>query len=278
MKKNDELNRKLKQLNTTKEQKEEEQLDEILDKLHTNADKENAEDEKQLSTDIQKAKSVRMQKKICDQFLHQRILLQKPMTFLTKFPQNEEVIKSMDSSFKSKLKHSKRSTKQHIKNLQSIQKDLFKISETSIKLQDIDEQDSNDKLWKTLDSNFSKVIPFAEQTIEKWNSRNQQINMQKSKNNQFNRSVVDQVQTIIKDQHVFKQAVQKTQYKRDTYSVLGQSNASDLANERDQNIYNDHDFYTVLLSDFLAMNDDANEEAADGGDGDFLHGADLSMT
>ena len=193
MKKNDELNRKLKQLNTTKEQKEEEQLDEILDKLHTNADKENAEDEKQLSTDIQKAKSVRMQKKICDQFLHQRILLQKPMTFLTKFPQNEEVIKSMDSSFKSKLKHSKRSTKQHIKNLQSIQKDLFKISETSIKLQDIDEQDSNDKLWKKLDSNFSKVIPFAEQTIEKWNSRNQQINMQKSKNNQFNRSVVDQV-------------------------------------------------------------------------------------
>lgn len=276
MKKNEEFTKKLDQLNTTKEKNEEKQLDEILDKLHSNVHEENAEDEKQLSTDIQKAKSVRMQKKICDQFLHQRILLQKPMTFLTKFPQSEELIQKMDSSFKSKLTHSKRQTKQHIKNLQSIQKDLFKISETSIKLQEIDEEDSTHKIWKSLDSNFSKVIPFAEQTIEKWNSRNQQISMQKNK--QFNKSVVEQVQTIVKDQHVFKQAVQKTQYKRDTYSVLGQSSAADLTNDRDQNIYNDHDFYTVLLSDFLAMNDEGAEEGADGGNGDFLHGADLSMT
>ena len=60
--------------------------------------------------------------------------------------------------------------------------------------------------------------------------------------------------------------------------MLGQSSAADLTNDRDQNIYNDHDFYTVLLSDFLAMNDEGAEEAADGGNGDFLHGADLSMT
>ena len=100
MKKNEEFTKKLDQLNTTKEKNEEKQLDEILDKLHSNVHEENAEDEKQLSTDIQKAKSVRMQKKICDQFLHQRILLQKPMTFLTKFPQSEELIQKMDSSFK----------------------------------------------------------------------------------------------------------------------------------------------------------------------------------
>ena len=60
--------------------------------------------------------------------------------------------------------------------------------------------------------------------------------------------------------------------------MLGQSNASDLANERDKNIYNDHDFYTVLLSDFLAMNDEGNEDGNDEGNGEFLHGADLSMT
>lgn len=51
-----------------------------------------------------------------------------------------------------------------------------------------------------------------------------------------------------------------------------------MANERDKNIYNDHDFYSVLLSDFLAMNDEPNEEAGDNGGGDFLYGADLSMT
>lgn len=95
---------------------------------------------------------------------------------------------------------------------------------------------------------------------------------------QFNKSVVDQVRTIVKDKQVFSQAVQKTQYKRETYSVLGQRKAEDLANDRDKNIYNDHDFYSVLLSDFLAMNDEPNEEAGDNGGGEFLYGADLSMT
>lgn len=34
----------------------------------------------------------------------------------------------------------------------------------------------------------------------------------------------------------------------------------------------------MLLSDFLAMNDEPNEEAGDNGGGEFLYGADLSMT
>jgi hypothetical protein len=44
------------------------------------------------------------------------------------------------------------------------------------------------------------------------------------------------------------------------YSVLGQETAVDLEKERDSNIYNDQDFYTVLLSDFLAMNDEGQGE------------------
>ena len=41
------------------------------------------------------------------------------------------------------------------------------------------------------------------------------------------------------------------------------------------NIYNDHDLYTQLLSDYLAMNDDAPTQETDG---DYLYGADLSLT
>ena len=45
------------------------------------------------------------------------------------------------------------------------------------------------------------------------------------------------------------------------------------------NIYNDHDFYTVLLSDYLALNDQEAQETSGGaGDGDYLYGADLSLT
>ena len=41
------------------------------------------------------------------------------------------------------------------------------------------------------------------------------------------------------------------------------------------NIYNDHDLYTVMLSDYLAMNDDSQQQNASG---DYLYGADLSLT
>lgn len=43
----------------------------------------------------------------------------------------------------------------------------------------------------------------------------------------------------------------------------------------DKNVYNDHDLYTVMLSDYLAMNDDSQQEK---GSGDYLYGADLSLT
>lgn len=51
-----------------------------------------------MSTDIQKAKSVTVQKKIMDQFLQQRILIQKPLTFISQFPQEAEVIEKMADS------------------------------------------------------------------------------------------------------------------------------------------------------------------------------------
>ena len=78
---------------------------------------------------------------------------------------------------------------------------MFKISETKVKIKDVSIEDTNEKMFKRLDENFSNVLPFAEETIERWNSRNQLSGMQKNK--QFNKSVVDQVQTIIKDKHVF---------------------------------------------------------------------------
>ena len=44
--------------------------------------------------------------------------------------------------------------------------------------------------------------------------------------------------------------IEKTQLKRETFRVLGRP-VSDLHNEKDVQIYNDFDFYKVLLADFL---------------------------
>jgi len=44
--------------------------------------------------------------------------------------------------------------------------------------------------------------------------------------------------------------IERTQSKRDVYRILGRG-AEDLHSTNDKDIYNDHDFYQVLLADFL---------------------------
>ena len=86
------------------------------------------------------------------------------------------------------LKNSKREIKSYIKDLTRIQKDLFTLSETTVKVKtfpedDIGNESTTDSLFKIVDHNFSQVLPFVEETIDRWNSRTQtlkSINQHKS--------------------------------------------------------------------------------------------------
>ena len=73
--------------------------------------------------------------------------------------------------------------------------------------------------------------------------------------------------------------VAKAQLKRDAYKVFGKP-TSDLNNEQDDQIFNDFDFYQVLLKDFLASNEDEEENTGAAGYDDdvYLDGADIGMT
>jgi len=53
-----------------------------------------------------------------------------------------------------------------------------------------------------------------------------------------------------------------------------------MMKDRDVNVYNDKDFYGELLSDFLKTNDSSapNQNAGQPDNGDYLYGADLSLT
>jgi hypothetical protein len=55
---------------------------------------------------------------------------------------------------------------------------------------------------------------------------------------------------------------------------------SDLTQDRDPNIYNDFDFYQVLLKDFLASNDTEGDGPGNAGyeDDIYLDGADIGLT
>ena len=74
------------------------------------------------------------------------------------------------------LKNSKREIKSYVKDLTRIQKELFTLSETTVKIKafpegDNDNETTTDTLFKTLDQNFSSMLPFIEETVDRWNSR-----------------------------------------------------------------------------------------------------------
>lgn len=75
---------------------------------------------------------------------------------------------------------------------------------------------------------------------------------------------MDQVKNTVND----NKSVARTQIVKDEIRILGHESSA-------LNVYNDHDLYTQLLSDYLAMNDDAPSQQIDG---DHLYGADLSLT
>jgi hypothetical protein len=84
-----------------------------------------------------------------------------------------------------KITSCKRNLKQYIKDCTRIQKDLFKLSDTTVEIKcikndearsDNDEEDletsaDTTAIYKTLDENFANVLPFVEETIDRWNSR-----------------------------------------------------------------------------------------------------------
>ena len=159
-----------------------EDIDKALKQLKQDEVQESKYQEERVSSEIEKAKSIRVQKKIFDQFLHQRILMQRLVTGANRMPSNGVIKAFAKKSEKvdAGLKNSKREIKSYIKDLTRIQKDLFTLSETTVKVKTFPEEDQNnesttDSLFRIVDHNFSQVVPFVEETIDRWNSRTQTL-------------------------------------------------------------------------------------------------------
>ena len=65
-----------------------EDIDKALKQLKQDEVQESKYQEERVSSEIEKAKSIRVQKKIFDQFLHQRILMQRLVTGANRMPSN----------------------------------------------------------------------------------------------------------------------------------------------------------------------------------------------
>jgi hypothetical protein len=69
-------------------------------------------------------------------------------------------------------------------------------------------------MWQIIDKNTTSMMPFITDTIEKWNTRNQNVQnlLHKSSNKGkvFNKGIVEQIDLIMNDKELFEKAVEKT--------------------------------------------------------------------
>jgi hypothetical protein len=147
-------------------------------------------------------------------------------------------------------------------------------------------------IWNQLDNNFQSAVPFLENTINRWNSMTQLALLNQKGKAPKNTGIVLQVNKIIGDPQTMQKAVAKTQYLKsdEQEGVLGPLLKADgelmpddekILRDRDTGIYNDHDFYQMLLHDFLnapGQDDQEEQQQEEAGNQDYLFGADLSLT
>ena len=148
---------------------EEEELEQALKQLKAEEQDDSQFNAARVSSEVEKGKSVRIQKKVFDQFLHQRILMQKLLLGANRLPHGPVLAAYTATG----LGSCRRELKSYIKDVTRAQRDLFKLSETPVAIQEFDDEEEStvDTMYKTLDHNFQQVLPFVEETVERWNSR-----------------------------------------------------------------------------------------------------------
>ena len=248
----------IRKLEGDQENQSDDDIDAALDIVIENKTEESKKVQTRQVSDLEKAEAVQTQKKVYNTTLQQRILMQKLLIAANKMPtrdQHKQFIKG-NTKLKSLSIDCRRGLKRHLKDLVTAQAEMFKLSETKIDIEEIDVSNEDDypsdELWQTIDTNFARTLPFIEETIEKWNTRTKLISQthgQKS-SSVFNATIVQQVNTLMSNPESCAKLVVRTQSKRDTFRILGRG-ADDLHRTKDSNIYNDHEFYQVLLADFL---------------------------
>lgn len=226
--------------------------------------------------------------------------MQKLLTGVNRLPSKPEVLRGFfkqSAKIESGVKRCRREVKRYVKDVTRVQKELFRLSGTSVNIKSFPEQggDSSEheestaeSIYKTLDSNFQHMLPFVEETVDRWNSRTHTLSKNlgghKSQSNIHNqKTILQQVSSLLTEEDNRKRLFSKLHTRTDAHKLFGRLHSDTLTQEKvDKQIYNDHDFYQALLKDFLAASTGGGESAQqtnDNNDDDiYVDGADLGMT
>ncbi len=65
--------------------------------------------------------------------------------------------------------------KAYLKDSVKLQKELFTLSETAVEIKELEDESTADSMFRVVDGNFQTMLPFIEETVDKWNSRTQTV-------------------------------------------------------------------------------------------------------
>ena len=182
--------------------------------------------------EVAKGRAIKRQLQIWDGLLELRITLQKSLTKINQLPQCEDM-----KTFKEALENSE-DTKlcqfnmakilDQLIQLRSILLSKNKVFETqnSAEASPAKKRKLND-YEKVLQTNFSSMKSWRNDTIENWNDRTRIASNDKSFSG-FDTSVVRQIEHILSDK---PRLTKRTQLRRTAYDILGQENDQEDHNE-----------------------------------------------
>jgi len=117
-----------------------------------------------------------------------------------------------------------------------------KTDKPKIKKMKIEELESN------IQSQFKSLIPYRNETIQKWNEKTQ-VSFGKYGKKTHEISTLKQIDHILSNK---EKLLKRTRVKRSAYQTIGkQQQPEDVDNESDHEIFDDDDFYHQLLRELI---------------------------
>ncbi|KAK9768244.1 rRNA-processing protein bfr2 [Basidiobolus ranarum] len=246
------------------------------------------EDEKSLmknitqsaKTDVEKGQHVKNQLSIWEGLLDLRIRIQKSVNCANKLPQHDIYPEFCTPESNLAVEEAKTEVRDLIDSLLDIRTSLyernplidFKKSQFQNRKRALEDEDEDYPLalWKDIDGINRKMVPYRDETLEKWSNKVQiasGIPLNK-KFKSLNQGIMSQVSQLLSDR---ERLVKRTQLKRGEYNILGKdeqtevevkeallpeelkelNNKDEHLSNHDSEIFDDADFYQQLLRELI---------------------------
>jgi len=230
--------------------------------------------------EIKKGKNVINQKNLFDFLIGLRISLQKIITSLSLLPQKKTFNKFLDDSNSRSIKSTINNILKLLINLISFQKELLlrgnllssidkinqtnsekdfnkilnKILELSGKVNNTeDELPDFDEIYNIVRPVYDRIMAISEKIIDIWYRKTLVYSFKSTQGNKMlkilNNNFCDHIKTNIETN--FHNIREKTMKISINEKILGKRNRS-ITKEYDEEIYNDNDFYSYLLKEFIS--------------------------